>query len=584
MKSMAGILSYLTGSLRGRNLRVVAWLLVVLLVMVTVFAGLFHVLMEREGRSFSIATGVYWTLTTMSTLGFGDITFEGDAGRIFSVVVLISGALFILVLLPFAFIQFVFMPWMTWREDNRAPSSLPEGTVGHIVLTGPGAITDAVIRRAVDAGVPYVLIEPDRQAALALHDAGYRVMVGALDSPDTYRAAHVEQAALVAATRTDTANTNIAFTVREISESVRIVATSSKMASVDILELAGCDHVLKLGEMLGHAVARRVLGRDSRSQVVGEFDDLLIAEAAANHPDLVGRTLREAGIRDRANVTVVGIWERGLHQAVGPETVIGAGDVLILAGSAEQLAAYDDAFATGTDGDADGQTPVVIIGAGRVGRAASRMLAQAGIPYKIVEERSDRIRDLNYVLGDAADLEVLERAGLLRASAVLITTHDDDVNVYLTLYCRRLAPGLQIIARANSDRNVATLHRAGADAVLSYASLGASAIWNELGLNDTLVLAEGLEVFRVQVPEAMAGRSLADAQLRQETGCSVVALARDGVLDTNPDATTALPAGADLVVIADPASEQRFFTRYPTDRAQATPRRGPRPTSSTPRG
>ncbi len=565
---MAGVLSYLTGSLRGRNLRVVVWLLVALLVMVTVFSGIFHVLMEREGQSFSIATGVYWTLTTMSTLGFGDITFEGDAGRIFSVIVLISGAMFILVLLPFAFIQFVFMPWMMWREDNRAPSALPDDTAGHILLTSPGAITDAVIRRADDAGVPYVLIEPDRQSALALHDAGYRVMVGALDSPDTYRAARVDQAALVATTRTDTANTNIAFTVREISETVRIVATSSKMASVDILELAGCDQVLKLGEMLGHAVARRVLGRDGRTQVIGEFDDLLIAEAAVNHPDLVDRALRDAGIRQRASVTVVGIWERGLHQTVGPETVIGAGDVLILAGSAEQLGRFDAAFATSAPGGADSDAPVVIIGAGRVGRAASRMLAQAGLPYKVVEERSDRIRDLNHVLGDAADFEVLERAGLMRASAVLITTHDDDVNVYLTLYCRRLVPDIQIISRANTDRNVATLHRAGADAVLSYASLGASAIWNELGLNDTLVLAEGLEVFRVAVPEGMAGRSLADAQLRQHTGCSVVAVASNGSLDTNPDATAPIPRGADLVIIADPASEQRFFNRYPAERAR----------------
>ena len=567
---MAGVLSYLTGSLRGRNLRVVGWLLVAFLVMVTVFSWLFHILMEREGQSFSNATGVYWTLTTMSTLGFGDITFQGDAGRVFSVVVLISGALFILVLLPFAFIQFVFMPWMMWREDNRAPSSLPDGTTGHIVLTSPDPITDAVIRRADDAGVPYVLIEPDRQAALALHDAGYRVMVGALDSPDTYRAARVDKAALIATTRTDTANTNIAFTVREISETVRIVATSSKMASVDILELAGCNQVLKLGEMLGHAVARRVLGRDGATQVVGEFDDLLIAEAAANHPDLVGSTLREAGIRQRANVTVVGIWDRGEHQSVDPDTVIGAGDVLILAGSADQLARYDAAFATTIPETTGSEEPVVIIGAGRVGRAASRMLAQADIPYKVVEERSDRIRDLHYVLGDAADLEVLERAGLMRASAVLITTHDDDVNVYLTLYCRRLVPDIQIISRANTDRNVATLHRAGADAVLSYASLGASAIWNELGLNDTLVLAEGLEVFRVRVPEGMAGRSLAEVQLRQHTGCSVVAVASDGSLDTNPDALATLPGEADLVIIADPASEQRFFTRYPTKRVAPT--------------
>ena len=55
-----------------------------------------HTLMDREGRADSWPTSVYWTLTTMTTLGFGDITFESDAGRIFSIVVLLSGSVFLL--------------------------------------------------------------------------------------------------------------------------------------------------------------------------------------------------------------------------------------------------------------------------------------------------------------------------------------------------------------------------------------------------------------------------------------------------------------------------------------------------------
>src|SRR3546814_1809194 len=78
------------------------------------------------------------------------------------------------------------MPWMQWREYNRAPSELPEGTSGHIILTGRGAVADAVIRRARDAGVPYVILEPDRSTALTLHDDGYHVMVGDLDRSEEH--------------------------------------------------------------------------------------------------------------------------------------------------------------------------------------------------------------------------------------------------------------------------------------------------------------------------------------------------------------------------------------------------------------
>jgi Trk K+ transport system NAD-binding subunit len=167
------------------------------------------------------------------------------------------------------------------------------------------------------------------------------------------------------------------------------------------------------------------------------------------------------------------------------------------------------------------------------------------------------------VVGDAADIDVLEEARLRAASAVLVTTHEDDMNVYLTLYLRKLRPDVQLISRANLDRNVTTLHRAGADSVLSYASLGASAIWNELGPDDTVVVAEGLDVFRVPVPDWLAGRSLADAELRSDIRCNVVGLVRNGSerVEPAPDPTTPVPADASLVVVGDAAAQERFYAR-----------------------
>ena len=375
--------------------------------------------------------------------------------------------------------------------------------------------------------------------ALDLVDQGYDVMVGDLDDPETYRNARVDAAALVATTRTDTTNTNIAFTVREINATVPIAATASSAASVDILDLAGCDEVLLLGDLLGSALSRRVLGNDNRAHIIGEFDRLLVAEASAAGTDLVGRPLADADLRRRYNVSVAGFWQRGTFELPGPDSVIEDTDVLILAGSTEQLAAYDEAFGS-TQSTTDAS--VVVIGGGRVGRAAARLLGEAGVRCRIVEQRPERVHDPElYVEGDAAELAVLEAAGLNEASAVLITTHDDDVNVYLTIYCRRLRPDMQIISRANLDRNVATLHRAGADAVLSYASIGATAIWNTLGLNDSLVLAEGLEMFRVPCPEAMAGRSLAETEVRRRTGCNIVAVSEGDEMVTNPDPTRPAP-------------------------------------------
>ena len=154
---------------------------------------------------------------------------------------------------------------------------------------------------------------------------------------------------------------------------------------------------------------------------------------------------------------------------------------------------------------------------------------------------------------------------MMKSPAVVVTTHDDDMNVYLTLYCRRLRPDIQIISRATLDRNVTTLHRAGADFVLSYASMGANAIFNLLRRSNILLLAEGLGVLKVDTPASLAGTSLAESDVRRTTGCSVIAVEDSSGLQVNPDPRKPLQAGAKLILIGNAEAEERFLSRYVND-------------------
>jgi hypothetical protein len=114
--------------------------------MVFVFAVIFHGLMEMEGQKHSCATGGYWVMVVMSTLGFGDITFQSDVGRLFSVVVPLSGSVFMLILLPFMFIQFFYVPWLDVQAAARAPRELPLKTSGHVILTGLSPVERSLVR------------------------------------------------------------------------------------------------------------------------------------------------------------------------------------------------------------------------------------------------------------------------------------------------------------------------------------------------------------------------------------------------------------------------------------------------------
>lgn len=542
--------------------RALTSLLSLVVAIVAIYAVVFHLLMTREGQTHSWLTGVYWTFQTMTTLGYGDVVFASDLGKMYTVLVLATGVLLLFVLLPFTLIQFVYAPWLEARNAARTPRELPPDTAGHVILTAYGPVEAALIQRLDQFQLPYVVVVDDVARAAALYDQGVRVMVGRVDAAETYRLARVERASLVATTLPDTVNANVILTVREASATVPIVATAEWEASTELFRHAGAQQVIQLGELLGREMARRIVARGGgRTHVIGRLDDLLIAEAPAAGTSLVGRTLRESRLREQFSLNVVGTWERGNYSPGAADTRITEDMTLLLSGSQTDLDAYDRGIRVR-------DLPpsfAVVIGGGRVGRATSRHLAAAGVEHKIVERSADRIPDWSrYVMGDATDPEVLRSAEIDRASSVAVTTHDDDVNIFLTLFCRAAHPEVQILGRATLEQNVPTLHGAGADFVLSYVPMEATAIFDIVRRGNLLLLAEGIEVFTVRVPETLVGKAIADCALRDETGCNVFAVRHAGGAAAHPDIKAPLEADTELILIGDREDEKRFFERYGT--------------------
>jgi len=543
---------------RKMNLRLLFKFLALLATLVVAFAISFHLLMLYEGRDYSWFSGFYWALTTMSTLGFGDIVFQSDIGKAFSVIVLLTGMMFLLVLLPFTFIEFFYSPWMSAQQEARAPRSLPKDMSGHVLLANHDPVSVAFIQRLEKYGYPYALVTPTTEEALRYRDEGLSVVRADLEDPDCISSLRLEQAAMLVATGTDVANTSLTFTARSISPDLTIAATASSQESLDVLQLAGCDHVIQLGKLLGASLARRTIGGDAQAHIIGGMDQIKIAEATAAGTPLLGKTIRESKLRERTGLTIIGMWERGEFSVPGPDNVISSSTVLVLAGTEEQVATYNALLCIYHQT----QAHVVIVGAGRVGRATGQALEELEIDYRIVDKNPERIRGEKFLLGSAADLQTLEKAGIREAPAVLITTREDDVNIYLTIYCRKLRPDIQIISRATLESNTARLHRAGADFVMSYASMGANILFNLLRKEDILMVAEGLNVFRMPLPARLAGKALQQSEVRERTGCSVIALQRRGKMMMSPAPDLTLEKGDDLVLIGTVEAEDRFLQTF----------------------
>jgi len=541
------------------NLKRLVLFILLLVGVILLFTFLFHVISRYEGQEHSWISGFYWTMVTMSTLGFGDIVFHSDLGRLFSAMVLLTGVVFLLVMLPFTFIQFFYAPWLEAQAQARAPRKLPPETKNHILITRYNSVAIALIEKLKAFQYDYWIVIPDLSEALEVSDMGYEVVHGHVDDPDTWKKLQVEQAALVVVNDNERVNTNVTFTIRELSESVPVIAFTNSNDAVDILKLAGSNLVLNLSEMMGQALVRRVVSGSARVHVIGRFQELVIAEAPAMETPLVGKTLTETQMRELTGVNIVGIWERGNYRIASSDSLIKENSILVLVGTVANLRRYDELMGIYHATDA----PVVVLGGGKVGSVVAKALQERQIPYKIVERHEQQdISPEHHVVGDAADFSVLKEAGLNDAHTVIITPNEDDTNIYLTLYCRRLRPEIQIISRATLDRNLHTLRRAGADFSLSYSTMGANAIFNYLQSGEMVMLAEGLNIFKVDMPEKMCGKKISDLELRDRTGCTIVGVETDGEIVLQPEPDFVLKKVQKIILIGTLESEKKFWKRY----------------------
>ena len=539
---------------------------VALLVAVISLCGwLFHVIMAREGQAHSWFTGVYWALTVMSTLGSGDITFESDLGRVFSTLVLLTGMLLLLIILPFLFIRIVYAPWLDQRSRGRIRSlqSMPEGLAGHVLICATDPIAPGLIRPLQLADVPVYVIEPDADVAMNMQDVGVPVFMGDIDSVETYRAAGAARARLVLANASDTVNSNIVLTVRELSDSVPVVALAEVEDSIDVLELSGATHVLPLTHQLGEHLANRVSAGTSRVNVIGKFHHLLLAEFPVLNTPFQGRAIRDTRLREFTGATIVGVWERGQFLPSRADLELSPLSVPVVIGTPEQISELDEVLVIYDPNP----NPVLIVGGGKVGRAAAAALKRREIPVHMVErdpELEPKIASIpdRLFLGDAADRCVLDEAGIAETPCILLTTHDDAMNIYLTVYCRRLNPNARILTRVTHEQNVEAIQRAGADFVLSYASLGVQTVYSIMQGRELIVLGEGVDLFYVPLPPSLADKTLADAGIGARTGLNVIGVQKDGQLVTNLPPDQRLVKGSTLVALGSAEQRERFRAAY----------------------
>lgn len=197
---------------------------------------------------------------------------------------------------------------------------------------------------------------------------------------------------------------------------------------------------------------------------------------------------------------------------------------------------------------------VIIIGAGRAGRALAAMFDRQGVRVKIIDKSRDRCQLVAgrltkgmAICGDGTDIDLLMEEGVAEADVVVCLTEDDKLNLMLALLARHLSGNrTKTVVRVARNEYVDLMEKVGVDIVLSARLLSASevlAFARRGGVVSVSLLegakAEAVEVI-VQEGAPVAGRRLMDVKLPRE--CLVCAYVR-GSEAVIPNGNTILQPG-----------------------------------------
>ncbi|WP_159899480.1 potassium channel family protein [Salinirussus salinus] len=509
------------------------------------FAVLYHVgMFYFEGERNTFLHSLQVVVETFTATGYGsDSPWSTPQMNLLVMVMDIAGTFLFFLGLPV-----LLFPFLRDAFSTTVPTAT-DGVGDHVVICSFTQRSRRLIDELEGLEVPYVVVESDRDAAEDLVEDGVRVVHGDPERAETLLNAGLGEARALVADVDDETNASVALAANEALEDggVQIITFVEDPDMADYHRYAGADHVFTPRTLIGESLAGKV-NTAARTEVTDAVEigtDFEVAELPVQPgSELDGVTVAESGIRERTGVNVIGAWFRGeFVSPPDPGDVIDGRTVLLVAGSDEDLERLNALTRSERRRLREGQ--VLVCGYGEVGSTVKEAVTAAGLPCTAVDVADKPGVD---VVGDATERTVLERAGVHESSTVVLALSDDTLTVFATLVIRQLDVDVEIVARANETENVAKLYRAGADYVLALSTVSGRMLAATILEGEVISVGQQIEVVRTDVG-LLAGETLASADIRARTGCTVVAVERDGETMTGLDPDFRFRVGDAAVVI-----------------------------------
>ncbi|MFB6256223.1 MAG: NAD-binding protein, partial [Haloplanus sp.] len=336
-----------------------------------------------EGSPVSYLHALQVVVETFTTTGFGsDAPWQSAEMNVLVIVMDLTGVALIFLALPV-----LVFPLFEEAISTTVPTAADEGLTNHVIICTLTPRGETLVDELDSWGVDHLILEPDRDRAKDRYKEGYDVIHADPQSVDGLEAARLPAARCLVADDSDPINTSTILTAKEVAEDVRTVSVVDDPSRERYHRLAGADTVLSPRSLLGEGLASKVTTGISTElgEAIEIGEDFEVAELPLQRgSDLVGRTIAESGIRERAGVNIIGAWFRGQFESPpDPDATLDNGTVLLVTGREEQLERLKDL--TMSDVRRFGRGRTVVIGHGEVGTTVSSALSAVGVSSVVMD-------------------------------------------------------------------------------------------------------------------------------------------------------------------------------------------------------
>jgi len=296
---------------------------------------------------WSFIDALYMTLTTVTTIGYGEVHPLDDAGRIFNMTVIVGGVGTMLYTFGIFGELLVGGELASYARRHRMERRV-ELLDDHYIVCGYGRMGTGVAEEFTQNGTPFVVVENNAEPLGRLRGSQVLFVEGDASSDEALLEAGILRAkGLVSAVDSDERNVFITLTARALNPALFIVARSSYQDSAEKLRRAGANQVVSPYVMGAHrmaALAIRPVAVDLLDTVLqGENIDLVIEELLVPAGSrLLGKTLAESGLRS-AGASVLAVRRRSGELRVNPADgqVLESDDLLVAIGTRAQMKAAE---------------------------------------------------------------------------------------------------------------------------------------------------------------------------------------------------------------------------------------------------